>query len=135
MVMGGTGGMQSTVTHASCVNPISDPNSFLLDAYCDNETTLYCRQQPVQATKDWDVFSNNPPIVLSGSMADQTCMQLSLKIIKILAYVLTFIIVLGGAVLSKGTMLFMTSQLRNNKTLLFCNATLSGNYEISVPLP
>jgi chitin synthase len=88
----------------------------------------------VQASKDWDVFKNPPPIIISGSMADQTCMQISLKIVKVVAYIFTFIFVLGSAVLSKGTMLFMTSQLRANKTIPFCSDALDGNYEISLPL-
>jgi chitin synthase len=95
---------------------------------------LYCRQQPAQAKKNWDVFTNNPLVVISGSMADQTCMHVSLQIVKVLAYICTFIFVLGGAVLSKGTLLFMTSQLRTNTTIEFCNADI-GNYEMSLPLP
>lgn len=90
----------------------------------------------MQAKKDWDVFTNDPPVIVSGSMADQSCMQISLKILKVLAYVFSFILVLGGAVISKGTMLFMTSQLRlSNKTNTFCNAAVLGNYEHSLPLP
>ena len=96
---------------------------------------MYCRQQPLQATKDWDVFTNNPPIIISGSMADQTCMQLSLQIVKLLAYILTFIFVLGGAVLSKGTLLFMTSQLKRERNVTFCSEVFFGNYELSLPLP
>jgi chitin synthase len=88
---------------------------------------LSYRQQPVQATKEWDVFTNNPPVIISGSMADQSCMQTSLRIIKLLAYICTFMLVLGGAVISKGTMLFMTSQLRSEKTIPFCGTSI-GNY-------
>jgi chitin synthase len=88
----------------------------------------------VEATKNWDVFTNHPPVNISGSMADQTCIQLSLQIVKVLAYIFTFIFVLGGAVLSKGALLFMTSQLRTNTTIEFYNRAI-GNYEQSLPLP
>jgi chitin synthase len=88
----------------------------------------------VQARKDWDVFTNNPPVIISGSMADQTCIQLSLQIVKVLAYICTFLFVLGGAVLSKGTLLFMTSQLSSPRNFSFCNATFNGNYEHLLPL-
>jgi chitin synthase len=95
---------------------------------------LYCRQQAIQETKDWDIFTNNPPVIISGSMADQTCIQVSLRIAKVLAYICTFLFVLGGAVLSKGTLLFMTSHLKSNRIIEFCNATLHGNHELSLPL-
>jgi chitin synthase len=48
---------------------------------------------------------------------------MSLKIVKLLAYIFTFVLVLGGAVISKGTMLFMTSQLRRERTIPLCNAS------------
>jgi hypothetical protein len=38
-------------------------------------------------------------------------------------------------VLSKGTLLFMTSQLRNDTTIEFCSESICGNYELSLPLP
>jgi len=75
----------------------------------------------------------NIGFIISGSMADQTCIQVSLQIVKFLAYICTFLFVLGGAVLSKGTLLFMTSQL-NRTTIDFCNATFNGNYEHLLPL-
>jgi chitin synthase len=82
---------------------------------------------------NWDVFKDPPPAVITGSMADQTCMEVTLQIVKILAYICTFIFVLGGAALSKGTLLFMTSQLRKNTTIEYCNRSI-GNYELSLPL-
>jgi chitin synthase len=88
----------------------------------------------VQAKKDWDVFETTPADNISGSMAHQTCTQVSLQIVKLLAYICTFIFVLGGAVLSKGTLLFMTSQLRTNTTIKFFNTSI-GNYELFVPVP
>jgi len=78
-------------------------------------------QQPVQAKKNWDVFKDDPPVIITGSMADQTCMEVSLKIVKILAYILSFLFVLGGAVVSKGTLLFMTSQLSSTRSIPFCS--------------
>jgi chitin synthase len=81
----------------------------------------------VQAKKGWDVFTNEPPVIVSGSMADQTCMEVSLQIVKVLAYICTFLFVLGGAVLSKGTLLFMTSQLGSQRQIDFCNEAVNGN--------
>ena len=64
---------------------------------------------------------------MSGSMADQTCIEVSLQIVKVLAYICTFLLVLGGAVLSKGTLLFMTSQLNRERNIILCNVNHNGN--------
>lgn len=57
-------------------------------------------------------------------MANQACLNLSVKILKVFAYLLTFVIVLGGGVISKGCVLFMTSQLRRDRKLQYCNKDL-----------
>lgn len=45
----------------------------------------------------------DPPIKIdSGSMANQACMELTAKILKIFAYILTFVLVLCGGVIAKG---------------------------------
>lgn len=109
------------------------------DAYSsgDESSSLISNgQQTVQAKKNWDVFSNNPPVIITGSMADQTCTEVSLKIIKVLAYICTFLFVLGGAVLSKGTLLFMTSQL-NSEPISFCGAVFNDrqrHFEVQLPV-
>lgn len=101
----------------------------------DENSSLSNGHQPMQATKDWDVFTNNPPVILSGSMADQTCIQVSLQIVKLLAYICTFIFVLGGAVLSKGTLLFMTSQLNSKRNVTFCSEVLYEKQKQYIVLP
>ncbi|KAJ9577214.1 hypothetical protein L9F63_006188, partial [Diploptera punctata] len=107
------------------------------DNYSDAESSslLGNGHRPVPAKKEWDVFSNTPPVILTGSMADQTCIKISLKIVKLLAYIITFICVLGGSVVSKGTVLFMTSQLRENRYIPYCNATIEKQREFTVTLP
>lgn len=57
-------------------------------------------------------------------MANQACLDLSVKILKVFAYLFTFVIVLGGGVISKGCVLFMTSQLRRDRKLPYCNRDL-----------
>ncbi|XP_040078932.1 chitin synthase chs-2 isoform X3 [Ixodes scapularis] len=47
----------------------------------------------------------------------------ALKLLKVLAYLLTFSLVLGGAVVTRGTLLFMTSQLKIPPTSPFLNST------------
>lgn len=57
-------------------------------------------------------------------MANQECLKITVKITKILAYLLTFVIVLASGVASKGTLLFMTSQLNSDQVLPYCNKEL-----------
>lgn len=57
-------------------------------------------------------------------MANQKCLEITVKILKIFAYLLTFIVVLGSGVIAKGTILFMTSQLRADRIIPYCNKDL-----------
>lgn len=78
----------------------------------------------------------DPPIkVDSGSMENQACLNVSVKILKLFAYVLTFIIVLAGGVIAKGCVLFMTSQLRRNRKIQYCNKDLGRDKNFVTTLP
>jgi len=46
------------------------------------------------------------------------------QVIKVFVYLLVFVIVLGSGVVAKGTILFMTSQLRQDRKILYCNRQL-----------
>lgn len=93
--------------------------------------SLFCSQRTVQETKGWDVFRDPPIKEESGSMANQECLKITVKILKLCAYIITFIIVLASGVISKGTLLFMTSQISPDKVLSYCNKDL-GWYHISL---
>jgi chitin synthase len=54
-------------------------------------------------------------------MANQKCLEITVKMLKVVAYLFTFVIVLGSGVIAKGTTLFMTSQLRKDRIIPFCN--------------
>lgn len=53
--------------------------------------------------------------------------KFSLKILKVIAYILTFIIVLAGGVLSKSILLLMTSMIRLNRTIPLCNDYITNS--------
>ena len=53
-----------------------------------------------------------PPEDMTGSLANKKAVEAFSAIAKFLSYVFTFLIILTGAVISKGTLLFMTSQIR-----------------------
>lgn len=70
------------------------------------------------------MFRDPPLKIDSGSMANQACLNISVKILKVFAYLFTFVIVLAGGVISKGCVLFMTSQLRRDRKIQYCNKDL-----------
>lgn len=57
-------------------------------------------------------------------MANLQCLELTVQILKVFAYLFTFIVVLVCGVIAKGTMLFMTSQVRAERVIPYCNKKL-----------
>nr|AYU65264.1 chitin synthase A isoform 1 [Atta sexdens] len=111
------------------------------DDFSDGESTPltqdYGSQRTIVETKGWDVF-RNPPMKTdsnSGSMANQKCLERMVQVIKVTVYLLVFIIVLGSGVIAKGTILFMTSQLRQDRKMLYCNRQLDRENQYIVTLP
>ncbi|KAJ2953678.1 hypothetical protein O0L34_g1295 [Tuta absoluta] len=92
-------------------------------------------QRTVQETKGWDVFREFPPKQDSGSMETQKCLEFTVRLLKVLAYIVTFIMVLASGVVSKGTVLFMTSQLKKDRRLAYCNRDLGRDKQFIVSLP
>ncbi|KMQ90324.1 chitin synthase 8 [Lasius niger] len=101
------------------------------DDFSDGESTPLTQdyvgsQRTIVETKGWDVF-RNPPLKtdsISGSMANQKCLERMVQVIKVLVYLLVFVIVLGSGVVAKGTILFMTSQLQRDRKIFYCNKQL-----------
>nr|QHN12653.3 chitin synthase A [Chilo partellus] len=89
----------------------------------------------VQETKGWDVFREFPPKQDSVSMETQKWLECTVRFMKVLAYLITFIVVLGSGVIAKGTVLFMTSQLRKDRRLAYCNRNLGRDKQFLVSLP
>ncbi|XP_071565855.1 chitin synthase chs-2 [Temnothorax nylanderi] len=112
------------------------------DDFSDGESTPLTQdyagsQRTIVETKGWDVF-RNPPMKSdsnSGSMANQKCLERMVQVIKVFVYLLVFVIVLGSGVVAKGTILFMTSQLRQDRKILYCNRQLDRENQYLVTLP
>lgn len=68
-------------------------------------------------------------------MANQKCLEITVKILKVIAYLLTFVIVLASGIVSKGTLFFMTSQLKPDKVVAYCNRELGRDKQFIVKLP
>lgn len=62
-------------------------------------------------------------------MANQACLEFTIRVLKILAYLTTFIVVLCCGVISKISMFFMTSQIRADRVVTFCNKDLSNYFK------
>lgn len=78
----------------------------------------------------------DPPIKMdSGSMANQACMELTAKILKIIAYILTFVLVLCGGVVAKGCVLFMSAQLKRDRKVQYCNKDLARDKQFIAIIP
>lgn len=71
----------------------------------------------------------------SGSMVSTKWVDFSVKALKLLAYILVFAIVLISAVVSKGTLLFITSQLKKDKQVVHCNRLLGLFFNRFFPCP
>nr|XP_026487349.1 chitin synthase chs-2 isoform X1 [Vanessa tameamea] len=109
---------------------VANNNNSIYSNYC----SIYS-QRTVHETKGWDVFREFPPKQDSGSMETQKCLDFTVRILKVLAYTITFIVVLGSGVIAKGTVLFMTSQLKKDKRLAYCNKNLGRDKQFIVSLP
>ncbi|XP_030374775.1 chitin synthase chs-2 isoform X2 [Scaptodrosophila lebanonensis] len=111
------------------------------DNFTDDESTPLTHdiyggsQRTIQETKGWDVFRDPPIKIETGSTANQECLELTIKILKIFAYIFTFIIVLTGGVIAKGCVLFMTSQIRKDRKIEYCNKDLGRDKTFVVSLP
>lgn len=76
-------------------------------------------------TKGWDVFVVTPPEEEDETLSSKWIEKI-LKLLKLLTYLITFLIVLSCAVLSKSIVLFMTSMIRSNRTVPVCAQSIPG---------
>ncbi|XP_073941851.1 chitin synthase chs-2-like [Choristoneura fumiferana] len=88
-----------------------------------------------QETKGWNLFQEIPVKTESGSMASSEWIDVSVKFLKLLAYIMVFAVVLGAAVVAKGTLLFITSQLQKDRQITHCNKALALDQQFITVLP
>lgn len=70
------------------------------------------------------MFQDPPVQVTSGSMAESKWIDNSVYGLKIVTCIVTFLVVLVCAAISKGTLLFIVSQITFNATRPYCNRDL-----------
>ena len=84
-----------------------------------------CSQRSYIDTKGWDVFRVLPPEAQTRSEATNSKLYFfSIKLLKIVVILLSFVCVLFGTVGAKVAMFLMTSQIRPHKTTAFCNVEI-----------
>ena len=85
-------------------------------------------------TKGWDVFRVLPPEQDSSSENIQKWLGHTVKFLEVFAYLFTFAVVLVCGVVTKGTTLFMASQLKQDRTVEYCNHDLERgkNYAANI---
>ncbi|CAH1997393.1 unnamed protein product [Acanthoscelides obtectus] len=71
--------------------------------------------------QQWNLFKNIPRETESASAVESKLLEFGIKCLKLATIVITFFVVLSTAVVSKGTLLFMVSQVKLNTSRQFCN--------------
>ncbi|PRD24049.1 UNVERIFIED_CONTAM: hypothetical protein NCL1_44804 [Trichonephila clavipes] len=96
---------------------------------------IICRSRK-EELKGWDVFVVTPPEE-EDETATSKAIDITLKLMKIFVYLITFSVVIISAVIAKGSFLFMTSHMRESKSLPVCRRGLGldrdKDYEIVLP--
>lgn len=85
---------------------------------------FFCRKK----RQAWNLFKNEPRKKESESNVGSKFIDTSIQWLKLLTIVFTALTVLIMAVISKGSLLFMTSQIKKNITRSYCNKYI-GKYK------
>nr|AHY28560.1 chitin synthase II [Anthonomus grandis] len=105
------------------------------DDFDDEDSLLGSTERQGEEVKPWNTFKVIHRKTASGSTVENKLVDNGVKFLKIATIFITFLVVLGTAVLSKGLILLMTSQIKKNVTRNYCNKGLdiSRQYIFSVP--
>ncbi|XP_071036009.1 chitin synthase chs-2 isoform X1 [Parasteatoda tepidariorum] len=131
------------LTAAETMAPVSRNDLELTDEESDddNDEKTPLVENPYDKSrkedlKGWDVFIVTPPEE-EDETATSKAIDITLKMMKVFVYLLTFATVLVSAVIAKGSFLFMTSHMRESKTLPVCRKGLGldrdRDYEVYIP--
>ncbi|XP_055703562.1 chitin synthase chs-2-like [Phlebotomus papatasi] len=113
-------------------------NTRIEDRYEDSSDTsedenTQITRAPQQDTELWDTFQDPPVKQTTGSAVDTKKFLFFIKIIKVIVYILVFLIVLLGSTVSKLAFLFMTSHVKPSG-IPYCNPDNNvGNYTAIIP--
>ncbi|KAK4018058.1 hypothetical protein OUZ56_000127 [Daphnia magna] len=112
-------------------------NTFLNSNSLTSQFQLLPRRMSSMGLKDF--LRAMPPKDTTGSLANAATVEAFSQIAKVIAYIVTFCIFLTGAVIAKGTLLFMTSQIKitdKNRDVKhpYCSTRAGREIEASVSM-
>lgn len=81
-----------------------------------------------EQVKPWNVFMTLPPPDEDETL-DASWVEVALKIAKVIAYLMTFLIIFAGATLSKLLVLLMTSMIQSQRNISICVDVAIANKE------
>lgn len=87
----------------------------------EDETVPLKRSE--QDNRLWDAFQDPPVQESSGSSADYSRLETIVKILKVFTFLFVFIVILASSVVSKMSLLFMTSHIKKDVTIPYCDLT------------
>ncbi|XP_034938780.1 chitin synthase chs-2-like [Chelonus insularis] len=111
-----------------------------LDEYhSDSENEDSKNEENANEIYSWDLFREFPKTTKIGSMEDMTLYEYSLKAIKILTYLVLFMLILCGGFFSRATILLASSQIGPKHIMQYCeyhhlnkNITTMKNFIIDI---
>lgn len=104
-----------------------DPHQHVIHNEAPDDATVdNCNRSDNGSLRGWDVFIVSPPPDEDETL-NSKIFEFVLKFLKLLAYLFSFVIILGTAVISKGSILLMTSLIKPNRTgISVCNQGVPG---------
>lgn len=106
-------------------NNNNNSNSNSNNNNASGEAGYSSRSMLEQSPGAWDVFLTSPQQD-DDETAESRSIEVILKFLKAITYVLTFCVVLGCAALSKSIVLLMASMIRPRKVVTICNQGVPG---------
>lgn len=104
---------------------ISDPSDQRPSILDEGNVDHYESTARSEDQRAWDVFVEQPPP--EHDFSDNKKFELVLKFLKFIVYIVAFVVVLTSAVMSKGSLLLMTSLIKPNRSgISVCNHGIPG---------
>ncbi|KAG7202391.1 hypothetical protein KM043_018708 [Ampulex compressa] len=78
-------------------------------------------EAPQKDVPPWDMFKCFPPTSKTGSMQENRCLSIIVRILKVFVYIFLLIVVLVSGVIAKSAMLLAVSQFPEERTIRYCD--------------
>ncbi|KAL1490875.1 hypothetical protein ABEB36_011558 [Hypothenemus hampei] len=105
------------------------------DDFNDDDSLLGSNERQGEEVKPWNRSKIIHRTREAGSTAENKLIENGTLVLKLLTIVLVFVVVLGAAVVSKGSLLFITSQIKKNTTRNYCNQKFNTSRQFAFTVP